>query len=89
LVIGNRSLVIPFKIHRRQGYGGQRDFLSTIGGTCAIEAKILGFSEVRFWLSRYRKRGKKILKLAVFGAQVPAILIEKRMGDGIWRVEDR
>jgi hypothetical protein len=66
LVIGSHSSVIPLK----------RDFLSTIGGTCAFEAKIMRFSWVWFWLSRYRKRGKKNFKFAVLGAQVAARLIE-------------
>jgi hypothetical protein len=34
------------------------------------------FSGVRFLLSRYRKRGKKNFKFAVFGAQVAAHLID-------------
>jgi hypothetical protein len=65
LVIGNRSFVIPFK----------RDCLSTIGGTCAFDAKISGFLGVRFQLSRCGVRNKKNFKFTVFGVRVAALLI--------------
>jgi hypothetical protein len=44
--------------------------------TCAVDAKIVGFLEVRFWLSRYSKRCKNFFDLAVFGVQVAAPLID-------------
>jgi hypothetical protein len=45
------------------------------------------FSGVRFEISRYRKRSKKILKLAVFGVQVAALLIARSAEDRIQETE--
>jgi hypothetical protein len=60
LIIGNSSKEFPFQ---------KKDILPKIKRTCAFDAKIVGFSGVRFWLRRYNKRGKKIFDLAVFGVQ--------------------
>jgi len=46
----------------------------------------MGFSRVRFWLSRYSKRDRKNFKLAVFGVRVLAFLVEKRVGCGVLSV---
>jgi hypothetical protein len=44
----------------------------------------MGFLGVRFGLSNYSVRDKKVLKKWVLGAQLPAHLIEKRIGNRVW-----
>jgi len=47
-----------------------------VGRTCANGAKNAGFSEWYKFVNAYVKRDKKNLKLAVFGIQVAAFLID-------------
>jgi hypothetical protein len=49
----------------------------------------MGFWGVRFWLSRYGKRDKKIFKLAVLGVQVATVLIEGKMAGSVQRAAAR
>lgn len=56
-----------------------------IGRTCANGAKIKGFFGWHKFVSTYIERDKKIIKLAVFGIQVAAFLIES-IARGLWLV---
>jgi hypothetical protein len=69
-------LVIPFK----------RDYLSTIGGTCAFDAKKVLDTRFSMLITRCGKRSKRIFRLAVFDIEVPAVLIEMRIACSVQRI---
>jgi hypothetical protein len=53
---------------------GERPFI--IGGTCAIEAKILAVARLSSLVTRYEERSKNFFKESGFSVQVDAVLIE-------------
>jgi hypothetical protein len=82
LFIRNRSLVIPLKTippaasQKQSKTRGRHSVASIIGGTCAIDAKILAVARLSSLVTRFEKRSKNFLKLAVFGVQVATVLID-------------
>jgi hypothetical protein len=66
LIIGNSSKEFPFQKKDPDGIANgashRAGILPKIKRTCAIDAKIVGFWGVRFWLSRYGVRDKIFFK---------------------------